>query len=383
MAIIKVLNQAGSQKSNQRRHFSRRQLLKGSALAAGGLAATSIIGSPFPARAAGGEVTILTWETYHDDPWLAEFTQNTGIKVNVVRAGSVDEMYAQTRSGAIKSDILFFDSGSIPRYMEAKLIAPIDLSQVENAKNITPQLDFKKFNTFDGKLYAIPYNWGTQPLMFNADAVTSGTDSWGVLWDPKYQGKVSMFDDAYVTFPMIALYVGAKDAYNLTDAEFDKCREALKALRPQVRTIARGFDDATSTYAAGEATLGYCQNISEVFALQGKGLNFAYSLPKEGTPTWIDNAVITESGNRPEVYQLINAGLDLKWQSRFITKSGNNGVLSAEAATAEQIPADILKRTNIPDQATPGFWDKMSIFQPPENIDKRLEIWNDFKAGTL
>jgi spermidine/putrescine transport system substrate-binding protein len=229
----------------------------------------------------------------------------------------------------------------------------------------------------------VPYNWGTQPLMFDTKAVTSGTDTWGVLWDKQYAGKVSMFDDAYVTFPMIALYVGAKDPYNLTDAEFDKCRAALRDLRPQVRTIARGFDDATATFAAGEATLGYCQNISEVFALQGKGMAFAYSFPKEGTPTWIDNAVLTPQGSRPEAYTFINAGLDAKWQARFITSSGNNGILSADEAKAQNISEDILKNTNVLDQAKPGFWDQMSIFQPPENIDKRLEIWNDFKAGTL
>jgi spermidine/putrescine transport system substrate-binding protein len=369
--------------SQMHKPLSRRQILRGSAAAAGGLAVASVIGSPFPVRAAGEDLTLFTWETYHDDPWIVEFTKNTGIKVNVVRAGSVDEMYAKTRSGAIKPDLLFFDSGSIPRYIKANLIVPIDLSKVENAKSITPQLNFKKFNSVDGKLYAVPYNWGTQPLMFDSKVVTSGTDSWGVLWDKKYEGKVSMFDDAYVTIPMIALYVGARDPYNLTDAEFDKCREALKALRPQVRTIARGFDDATATFAAGEATLGYCQNISEVFALQQKGLPFAYSFPKEGTPTWIDNAIITEKGNRPESYKLINAGLDLKWQARFITSSGNNGILSADEAKAVGISPDVLKKTNILDQAAPGFWSQMSIFQPPEDIDKRLEIWNDFKAGTL
>ncbi|MNV74459.1 hypothetical protein D3C71_1676790 [compost metagenome] len=50
-----------------------------------------------------------------------------------------------------------------------------------------------------------------------------------------------------------------------------------------------------------------------------------------------------------------------------------------EAGVAE----DVLAKTNVIDQSKPGFWDKMSIFKSPENIDRRVEIWNDFKAGTL
>src|SRR5262252_1673921 len=73
--------------SRMRKPLSRRQILRGSAAAAGSLATASIIGSPFPVRAAGEDLTVFTWETYHDDPWIVEFTKNTGIKVNVVRTG--------------------------------------------------------------------------------------------------------------------------------------------------------------------------------------------------------------------------------------------------------------------------------------------------------
>ena len=35
-----------------------------------------------------------------------------------------------------------------------------------------------------GEVVGVPYNWGTQPLMFNADIVKK-TDSWAILWDEK------------------------------------------------------------------------------------------------------------------------------------------------------------------------------------------------------
>lgn len=361
-----------------RLHPSRRQVLAG-------LGGTTLLGLGLPrmAQAQTSEITIFTWETYHDDPWIAEYTAATGVKVNVIRTGSVDEMYAQTRSGAIEADILYFDTGSVPRYIDAGLIAPFDQSKVPNASMISPSMDWVNRLTVGGKLWGIPYNWGTQPLMFDKDAVGDDPQTWAALWDPKYAGKVSMFDDAYITFPMIALYVGAADPFNLTEDEFAACADALRRLRPQVGTIARGFDDATTIYAAGDAVIGYCQNIAIVNNLNGLGKNFGYSFPTEGTPTWIDCAILTPKGERQEVYDFINANLTRDWQARFIQASFNNGVLTADEAKAAAIPEDILKKTNVLDQATDGFWAKMTVFQPPEDIDRRLQMWNDFKAGTL
>ncbi len=360
--------------------IGRRQFLKASAAGAAALATPNIIRSAY---AQSDEITIFTWETYHDDAWIAEWTKKTGIKVNVTRTGGVDEMFAMGSSGAVPADVFYIDSGSIKRYHDANLIVPLDISQIPEAANISPGLKYEERSSVDGKLYGVPYNWGTQPLMFDEEVVSGGTDTWNVLWDSKYAGKVNMFDDAYITFPMIALKVGAKDPFNLTDEEFEACRQALVELRQQVRTIARGFNDAEALYASGDASLGYCQNISIVFNLQAKGRKFNYSFPKEGTPTWIDNAVISKKGDRPAVYKFLNDNLTIPWQSRFITSSLNNGVLTEAGARKGAIAEDILKKTNIIDQSQAGFWDKMVVYMFPENIDRRVQMWNDFKAGTL
>jgi spermidine/putrescine transport system substrate-binding protein len=331
---------------------------------------------------AADEITVFTWETYHEPPWVSAYTEKTGVKVNVVNTGSVDEMYSKTRSGAIEPDIILVDSGSIPRYVKANLLVPFDASKVPNAKNVTSSLDWQSMNTIDGELYGgIPYNWGTQPLMYHTEKVVPAPDSWAVLWDAKYKGKVNMFDDSYVTIPMIALYVGAKDPFNLTDDEFEDVREALRELRPQIRTIAKGFDDATSIYSAGDAVVGYCQNIAVVTDLVERGVPFAYSFPTEGTPSWVDNFVITERGDRQAVYDFCNECLTLPWQSEFIQFSANNGILSETDARTANVSEDILTKTNIVDQSMAGFFDSLVFFQPPEDFDRRLEIWNEFKAG--
>ncbi len=367
--------------------LSRRQAL-GAGLALGGAAFLAACSSADKTTTQStalqkdtGKVTILTWETYQDKPWLDAYKSQSGVQVDAITVGSGDEMFAKAQSGTVKPDIMYFDSGLIPRFAKANLVAPIVVDRLKNTGLITPGLAWKKNNTFSDQLYGVPYNWGTQPLMYNAEVITTPPDSWGALWDPAYKGKVVLFDAADVTIPMVALYVGAKDPYHLTDEEFDKVRKALNDLRPQVRTIAKGFDDAVNIFAAGDGVIGYCQNISEVTALNKAGKRFAYSFPKEGTPSWQDNAILTSAGQRQEVYDFIDAGTATPWQARFIEASTNNGILSADEARQANIPTDVLKATNILDQQDPAFWSKMRPLQDPESISKRLEVWNEFKAG--
>ena len=366
---------------NNRAHTTRRSLLKAGGAAAG----VALLADPAPrAQAASEEITIFTWETYQDDPWIAEYAAKTGVKVNAIRTGSSDEMYSKVRSGAVEADILYFDIGTIPRYRAAKLIAPIDVPKVRNALNITPGINWQRRCTVDGQVWAVPYNWGTQPLMYNTEVVKPKPTSWATMWDPAYAGKINLPDDAGITFPMVALYVGAQDPYKLTEAEFKKCIEAFKALREQLRTMSRGFADQTSVFASGDADVGYCENVSSVFQLQAQGTKVDYVFPKEGTPTWIDCSIVTPKGaGRQVVYDFINEGLTPAWQARFINKSVNNGVLTAAAAAAAGVPKDVLAKTNISDEEDPSFWGKMSILQNPNDIDRRLGIWNAFKAGTL
>ena len=336
------------------------------------------------ARADGEEITMLTWETYHDDDWLAEYRAKTGVKINPIRIGSNDESYEKLRSGAVSADMFILDTGSIERFKKAGLLAQIDPTLFPGTSNISPGLHWPQTTTVDGKIWSIPYNWGTQPLMYNPRLLGSKPTSWKALWDKTHTGKVSIPDDSYTVFPMVAIAAGAKDPFRMTDAEFDSTIQAFRDLRSQILTLARGFDDQTTIFASGDCDIGYCENISSVFQLQAKGKDCDYSFPHEGTPAWIDTVALSPKGaNRKAVIAFINETLTPAWQARFITKSVNNGILDLAACEKVNVPAAVLNKTNIPSMKDPKFWANMVFFKSVENIDRRAEIWNAFKAGTL
>jgi len=68
--------------------LDRRRFLAGTAAAAAAVAAPAIV------RAADKELRILTWEGYAEPEWLDKFKSATGATVNVLYAGSADDMFA-------------------------------------------------------------------------------------------------------------------------------------------------------------------------------------------------------------------------------------------------------------------------------------------------
>ena len=360
---------------------TRRAFLKYS-----GVALSASLATPALMRSAWAdqdEITLLTWETYAEPDWIAEWTAANGAKIKPIFVSSLDEVFAQLQSGAVKPDVVYSEASTAGRLKTIGQIAPFDISKVPNTSNILPGLSWREPLSVEGELMGIPWHWGTQPLQYNADVIKEPPTSWAALWDKQYQGKVTVFDDATVTIPMIALYVGAKDPFHLTEEEFSKVTEVLRELRSQVRVVTRGFDDAANLYATGEALLGYCHNVTVVNMLKKKGNNAKYTLPKEGTPSWIEGIFVTPKGQRDIVYKFIDDTMSVEWQARFMKFSGSNGVLTAEEALKAGLTEEQLNDTNIPDADNPDFKNNLVFFKEPEDVERRVQIWNDFLAGTL
>ena len=363
--------------------INRRDLLGKAAV---GATAAAIIASPYvsrAARAAEDEIVLFTWESYDEDPWLEEWTKATGVRVNATRFGSIDELFAKVRTGSVTPDVMIIDTSEFQHFRNEKAIVPIDVSKIPNAKNISPAIKYTKTNFMDGQLYAIPYNWGPNPMMYRADLVTDGTDTWKTMWDPKYAGRVGVLDDAYSTFELLGIVSGAADPYNLTNADFEKCANLLRTLRPQVKTLLKGANDTEALFVSGDLDIGFCMSVTSVADARKAGKDVRYSIPKEGVPSWMDNSVISKKGDRDIVYKFIDYRLSLPWQKRFIELSTMPGVLDTKLAKEAGLSSDAIAKTYMNLLDKPDFWDNLQLVRTQNDLDRRLQIFNDFKAGVL
>lgn len=335
-------------------------------------------------------LNVLSWESYHDQAWLDEFKTETGITVNVANVGSPDEMFAKLKAAPDQWDLALATSGWFNNYVNDGLLAPVDEAQVTALADMNLGFDWRDATSVDGVNYGILYNWGDQPLAWTDDAGTPA-NNWSILWDPQYAGKVSIFDDPTSVLPMIALGAGVQDPYNWTDADFDAVKAKLAELRPQIKRLTSGFDDQTQQFANGEAAVGYLNNIASVAALaaDGKTLNVSNTV-EGGVPAWSDNYAITTNAAATKAdcaYKFINYTMSLPWQARFIASTGNSGILDYTQATSEEavaagLTAEKLAGTLIPaTQDGDAFFKSMLFFQPVEDMQKRIDLWNEFKLG--
>ena len=349
---------------------------------------------------ASDTLNLLTWQGYHEQPWLDEFAEETGIKVNAVNVGSPDEMFAKMKANPGQFDIALVTSGWFDNYAKAGLLEPIDASKVTGEPN--PGFDWKSVASSDGTQYGVLYNWGDQPLAWIPGSIPDDPElkkylddqgrpnDWNIFWDPAFTGKVSVFDDPTSVLPMIPLALGMTDPYNLSDEQFTQVQDKLNALRPQIKRLTTGYNDQVTQFANGEATIGYLNIISEVgmLAKDGRKLEVNHEV-KQGVPAWSDNYSITKAGaaKADAVYKFINYTSEVPWQARFIAASGNSGSLSLRQAQSPEavqagLTAEALAGTLIPATASgDALFKGLRFFQPVEDLNKRVELWNQFKLG--
>jgi spermidine/putrescine-binding protein len=350
----------------------------------------------------GESLSILSWDGYDEPEWLEQFEEESGISVTSTSVGSPAEMFSKVKANPGQYDIVLATAGWFPQYVEADLLEPIDEAEVPAMKNIKLGFPWKEATSVEGTLYGILYNWGNQPLAWLPEKVKGldlskyenskgELDDWNVFWDPALKGKVSIFDDPTSVEPMIALALGFENPYNLDEQEFEEFEKKLLELRPQVKRLTTGYDDQTAQLQSGEASVAYLNIISIAAALKQEGTTLdVNNLVKQGVPAWSDNLAITKEGGGGKleaVYKFINASLDPKWQARFIATTANSGTLNYEQATSQEAksagltPAK-LEETLIPEtKLGEAFFSKQLFFQPVEDLQKRLNLWNEFKLG--
>ncbi|CAN7761760.1 extracellular solute-binding protein [Rhizobium leguminosarum bv. viciae] len=333
------------------------------ALAAGTLAAPVFIKN---ASAASKELRLLTWEGYADEQWVKAFEEKTGSTVSVSYTGSVDEIFAKmTASDGADFDVVAIETSSYKRLTQEALIQPLDLAKLPSASNLMPAFKSVAAIIFDGKTYAAPFAWGSIPLIYNADTFKAAPDSWEILWDPRYKGKIIVMDDANNAIVTAALTLGIKDPFNLTEADFAAIKTKLLAQKANVASYYAGFDDGVSIFAQGGIDLMMSMGEPQAPMLTKQGVNVGLTVPKEGAIGWIDCWTISKGARDVDLaHAWIDAMLEKDVGTYISEKTGYGN--TTDAAANENIGLT--------------YSEKLVFLQAPEDFARRIEVWNEIKA---
>jgi spermidine/putrescine transport system substrate-binding protein len=197
------------------------------------------------------------------------------------------------------------------RWRDAGVIRPIDTARLTNWGGVFDELKAVPGANVDGEQWFIPFDWGNGSILYRTDLVEVTEDSWSLLFDKKYAGKLAMWGAIDGAVNAAALVAGAKDPFNMTAAEMAKVRTLLIEQRELLRFY---WDDpaaAEQALASGEIVAAYTWNQSLV-NLQNQGLPVRYMRPKEGILTWVCGLVAGKElpAGEDAVYDFLDAMLD-------------------------------------------------------------------------
>src|SRR5437764_177956 len=180
---------------------------------------------------AAKELRVMAWDGYADDDWVKDFEQQTGSTVKLVFIGTDDEIWAKIKGSEGKDfDVFAVNTAQLQRYIEAGLTTPHNLDKLPNQKEVLPRFrDLSKVKGVmrDGKIHSIPFCFDSIGLIYNKDKVSTAPDSFEILWDPKYKGKVVAYDNGEHNFSFTALTLVIADPVHLRADQLQQLHDKL------------------------------------------------------------------------------------------------------------------------------------------------------------
>lgn len=243
-----------------------------------------------------GQVIVYNWGEYIDPEIIDLFEEETGIDVIYEEFETNEIMYPKIQSGAIAYDVVCPSDYMIQRMIENDLLAEINYDHIPNLKYIGDNY-MKMSRQFDPEnKYSVPYLWGTVGILYNKKMVDEPVDSWGILWDKKYEDSILMQDSVRDAFAVALKYLG----YSLNSTDLDEL-EAAKNLLIEQKPLVQAYviDQVRDKMIGGEAALGVIYSGEALYCQQEKP-DLDYVIPKEGTNIWIDSWVIPKNAKNVE-----------------------------------------------------------------------------------
>lgn len=332
------------------------------------------------ARFKGKTLNLLTWEGYADPKFTKGFEEKYGVTVKGTYFGSSDELVAKLRSGGGVYDIVSPSSDVATSLINGGLVAPIDLSKISAYNDLAEPLRNMTDVQKDGKIYGVPFTWGPDYLVYDANVITEEPTSWAIFWDPKYKGKVSVWDDIsniYLVGQLLGYDKTDKSAlYNMTEEQLAAVKKKLIELKPQIRKYWATAGELNDLFKNKEVVVAVGWPLTPQ-TLNKEGMNIKSTIPQEGASGWIDRLMIAEGSGNKELAMLY---LDYITQPQAMALVAEVTAYSvANPKAAEHMSPEQRKNTYMDE--LDYYFKRLNFWQYVKDRKRYNEIWNEVKAA--
>jgi len=326
-------------------------------------------------------LSLLVWEGYSDESAVHDFEVNHSCKIHSSFMGSSDELVAKLRGGSASNyDVISPSSDVAASIARTGLAAPLDLSKLPSYPQLSSKLRDLPLVKANGQIYGVPFMWGPNPLLYDTTAFAQPPDSWAIFWNPKYKGKISVWDDLSTVY-MTAQILGydkpdPSQLYSLTDEELATVKKKLIELKPNIRKIWSTGGELTNLFQNHEIVLamGWPLNTND---LRKANFPIGEIIPKENTTGWIDHLMITAASSHKELaHAFLEYMIEAKAQKLVTDRTHYT---PANPGAARFLTADEIKSLHLdnPD----AYMQRIYFWQDVPRRAKYNEIWNEVKAA--
>jgi len=326
-------------------------------------------------------LNLMVWEGYADPSFVRGFEEQYHCKVTASYMGTSDELVAKLRGGSSGNyDVISPSSDVATSIAAAGLAAPLDLSKLPTYSQLSPQLTSLPLVHVKGQVFGVPFVWGPDPMIYDTTAFPQPPDSWGIFWDPKYRGKISVWDDLPTVY-MAAQVLGydkpdPSQLYNLTDEQLEAVKKKLLELKPNIRKMWSTGGELTNLFQNHEVTLAMGWPL---MTNQLRKLNFpaGETIPKENTTGWIDHLMITAgSENKDLAYKFLEYMIEARTQKKVTDVTGYT---PANPQAGQYMTPEQVKSVHLDD--VDDYQRHIYFWQDVPRRAKYIEIWNEVKAA--
>lgn len=353
---------------------TRRHAIK--ALGAMGLTMATLPGAAGRAFAQSERGTYFTWGGYDDEGLFQPFIAEHGVAPNFVTFGDAEEGFTKMKAGFVV-DVVHPCSNDVPRWKESGLFQTIDTSRLDNFPGVFEKLATLPGARDDAGQWFMPFEWGATSITYRTDLVDPGPEgeSWNMLFDEKYKGKVAVIDSAADTWWCIAILAGIDVTKPLTDEAIEKTTELMRKLHPQIRMYTNDMTSLAQSLASGEVVMAISWNEVPV-QLAGEGVPVKFAAPKEGALTWTCGLMMHKDAPNPdEAHDIIDAMLSTE-TGKYVIEEYGYGHSNADSF------AEVDKETlaNLGLDVDPAAYLDAGKFNAPQTdaVDTRLN--RDFES---
>ena len=282
------------------------------------------------------ELNLFVWTAYIPQDIIDCFQLVYGVKVNKEEYSANEEMYAKLSKSSVAYDLVQPTNNFVQLLERQNLIQKLDKSKLAILGDFAPAslgLPYDPNND-----YTVPYESGTDGIVYNSDVVKTAPTSYADLWKPEYaKNNMVMLDAADDIIGATLLSLGY-DVNSKDPKQLDAAKTKLAQIRPSIKVF--DSNSPKTPLISGDASLGIVWT-GDVFLAAQQNPSIKYVYPTEGVILWQDNyAIPTAAAHLDAAYAFLNYNYqpDLFWLETRDWPYTNPDQATLDWAKANSVP---------------------------------------------